>query len=228
MKISLQSTARWLRRNLHETVWRQMQTNQLLESLCSWKYSFLDLIIHYVIWNEFLLVVKQFCTYYPYEHISRKYHNYVNIIWFQVEGSVVISDFDRNPGHFLCETATKEKVGLLVLGTRGLGTIRRTIMGSVSDYVVHHAHCPVTVFRDWIPSWNTFSDNIHQNSNAHMSSCWTWSMNTFKYLKWWLYNKFKCIPGYIIFYVLPPEGIVCWYILNFFQSNRYKYWNFIS
>ena len=147
---------------------------------------------------------------------------------FQVEGSVVISDFDRNPGHFLCETATKENVGLLVLGTRGLGTIRRTIMGSVSDYVVHHAHCPVTVCRDWIPSRNTFSDNIHQNSNVHMSSWWTRSMNTFNYLK--SCNKFKCIPGYIIFYVLQPaaEGIIYCYILNFFQSNRYKYCNFIS
>ncbi len=33
------------------------------------------------------------------------------------------------------------------MGTRGMGTIRRTLLGSVSDYVVHHAHCPVTVCR---------------------------------------------------------------------------------
>ena len=34
---------------------------------------------------------------------------------------------------------------MIVIGTRGQGTVRRTFLGSVSDYVVHHAHCPVAV-----------------------------------------------------------------------------------
>src|ERR671910_3221735 len=33
--------------------------------------------------------------------------------------------------------------GLIVLGSRGLGPLRRALMGSVSDSVVRHAHCPV-------------------------------------------------------------------------------------
>jgi nucleotide-binding universal stress UspA family protein len=37
--------------------------------------------------------------------------------------------------------------GLIVMGSRGLGGIRRALMGSVSDAVVRHAHCPVMVFR---------------------------------------------------------------------------------
>ena len=32
--------------------------------------------------------------------------------------------------------------GLIVLGSRGLGRLRRALMGSVSDSVVRHAHCP--------------------------------------------------------------------------------------
>jgi len=38
-------------------------------------------------------------------------------------------------------------VGLIVMGSRGLGGIRRALMGSVSDAVVRHAHCPVLVMR---------------------------------------------------------------------------------
>ncbi len=36
---------------------------------------------------------------------------------------------------------------LVVLGSRGLGPLRRALMGSVSDSVVRHAHCPVLVIR---------------------------------------------------------------------------------
>jgi nucleotide-binding universal stress UspA family protein len=37
--------------------------------------------------------------------------------------------------------------GLIVMGNRGLGGVRRVLMGSVSDSLVHHAHCPVMVIR---------------------------------------------------------------------------------
>ena len=37
--------------------------------------------------------------------------------------------------------------GLIVMGSRGRGGMRRALMGSVSDSVVRHAHCPVMVVR---------------------------------------------------------------------------------
>ena len=37
--------------------------------------------------------------------------------------------------------------GLIVMGSRGRGGIRRALIGSVSDSVVRHAHCPVMVMR---------------------------------------------------------------------------------
>ena len=43
--------------------------------------------------------------------------------------------------------AEEIEAGLIVVGSRGLGGIRRALMGSVSDSVVRHAHCPVLVVR---------------------------------------------------------------------------------
>ena len=37
--------------------------------------------------------------------------------------------------------------GLIVIGSRGRGRMRRALMGSVSDSVARHAHCPVLVVR---------------------------------------------------------------------------------
>jgi nucleotide-binding universal stress UspA family protein len=38
-------------------------------------------------------------------------------------------------------------IGLIVMGSRGHGRVSRTLMGSVSDFVVRHAPCPVLVVR---------------------------------------------------------------------------------
>ena len=37
--------------------------------------------------------------------------------------------------------------GMVVVGSRGLGGVKRALMGGISDSVVHHAHCPVLVVR---------------------------------------------------------------------------------
>src|ERR687894_2490093 len=44
-------------------------------------------------------------------------------------------------------------VGLLLVGSRGLGTVRRILMGSHSEEIVHHAHVPVLVVRRGDAAW---------------------------------------------------------------------------
>ena len=47
----------------------------------------------------------------------------------------------------IVEFAEKEKVDLIVMGTRGLGGFKKLLLGSVSTGVVSHAHCSVIVIR---------------------------------------------------------------------------------
>ena len=48
-------------------------------------------------------------------------------------------------GEVICKVCQEENVDLVIMGTRGQGLLRRTFVGSVSDFVVHHAHIPVGV-----------------------------------------------------------------------------------
>jgi nucleotide-binding universal stress UspA family protein len=47
----------------------------------------------------------------------------------------------------IVDLAKEIEAGLVVLGSRGLGGIKRALLGSVSYSVVRHAHCPVLVVR---------------------------------------------------------------------------------
>ena len=43
--------------------------------------------------------------------------------------------------------------GLIVMGSRGMGPVKRLVMGSVSEGVVHHTRCPVLVLRGRQAAW---------------------------------------------------------------------------
>jgi nucleotide-binding universal stress UspA family protein len=53
-----------------------------------------------------------------------------------------------DPDKEILRLAEALEVGLIVIGSRGLGAVSRALMGSVSDSVVRHAHCPVFVVRN--------------------------------------------------------------------------------
>ena len=54
---------------------------------------------------------------------------------------------DGDPADVIIETAAERKADLIIVGTRGLGTGQRVLLGSVSTKVLHHAPCDVLVVR---------------------------------------------------------------------------------
>ncbi len=50
-----------------------------------------------------------------------------------------------HPGHLLA--VASQHAALLVVGSRGRGTLTEALLGSVSQAVLHHARCPVAVIR---------------------------------------------------------------------------------
>jgi nucleotide-binding universal stress UspA family protein len=72
------------------------------------------------------------------------------LVWrVQVAGGTVAGAHLRMGGvaEEIVGLAEELGAGLIVMGSRGYGGIRRTLMGSVSDSVVRHAHCPVMIVR---------------------------------------------------------------------------------
>lgn len=51
------------------------------------------------------------------------------------------------PTDMIVETAEQGGFDLVVMGSRGRGAIETLVMGGVSQYVLHHAACPVMIVR---------------------------------------------------------------------------------
>jgi len=59
----------------------------------------------------------------------------------------LLTPHGEKPGALIVNAAEENNAGSIIMGTRGLGKIKRALLGSVSEYVIHHSHCPVTVVR---------------------------------------------------------------------------------
>jgi len=61
--------------------------------------------------------------------------------------SKVLEVDEEEPKDMIVDYAKKNKATMVVVGTRGAGALGRAFHGSVSDYLVHHCHCPVIVVK---------------------------------------------------------------------------------
>ncbi|MBA0801476.1 hypothetical protein Gohar_011842 [Gossypium harknessii] len=60
---------------------------------------------------------------------------------------VNVEVMEGDPRDVLCEAVDKHHATILVLGSHGYGIVKRAVLGSVSDYCAHHAHCSVMIVK---------------------------------------------------------------------------------
>lgn len=83
----------------------------------------------------------------------------VILLILKIQAEVRIEKAEK-PSHGIVDIANKENARFIVTGSRGMGVIRRTILGSVSDFILHHANCPVFVYK---MQWNAqLTPTIHE------------------------------------------------------------------
>ena len=58
------------------------------------------------------------------------------------------SQMNGDPGHCICEYSKNWDADLIILGRRGRTGLTEAFLGSVSNYVVHHASCSVFVIQE--------------------------------------------------------------------------------
>jgi nucleotide-binding universal stress UspA family protein len=58
-----------------------------------------------------------------------------------------VVEWRGSPGSAIVRYAEEHNCSQIVMSARGHTPLSHLLLGSVSDYVIHHAHCPVTIVR---------------------------------------------------------------------------------
>lgn len=70
-----------------------------------------------------------------------------------------------SPGRTICETACTWDADLIVMGRRGLSGMNEVFLGSVSNYVIHHAPCSVLTVQSQVKM--TISSHPNESSQVN-------------------------------------------------------------
>jgi len=75
--------------------------------------------------------------------ISLKYKS--KLAEINCEGKFRMETSNEKAGQVIIHRAQQYNADMIVMGTRGLGVVKRTLRGSVSDHVIHNTNIPVVV-----------------------------------------------------------------------------------
>lgn len=75
-----------------------------------------------------------------------------------------------NPGRKICELADTWGADLIVVGSRGLKGLKEMFLGSVSNYVTHHAPCSVLIVRRPVDNQSDKDSRANQKKAAAINA----------------------------------------------------------
>ena len=81
-----------------------------------------------------------------WEEIKQEGVNFLALLCNQASAAGVTTEFTPkagDPGRTICEVARTWKADLIMMGRRGHSGLNELLLGSVSNYVLHHAPCSV-------------------------------------------------------------------------------------
>ncbi|ORY98493.1 hypothetical protein BCR43DRAFT_487628 [Syncephalastrum racemosum] len=90
---------------------------------------------------------------------------YASRLWHKRIACKAISMIGE-PKNEIVRKATEIKADMLIMGSRNMGTIKRTILGSVSTYCVHNAPCSVIIAK---PPMELHPDDATSKQNRRRS-----------------------------------------------------------
>jgi nucleotide-binding universal stress UspA family protein len=70
-------------------------------------------------------------------------------------------------GRLICETANIWKADLVITGRRGRTTLSELLLGSVSNYILHHAPCSVLIVQP--QQLKSEADNLQTPELTHVT-----------------------------------------------------------
>ena len=76
------------------------------------------------------------------------------------------AQFSGVPGGEICELAEVWSADLIMVGSRGLKGLKEMFLGSVSNYITHHAPCSVLIVRTDSNADSGLGDRLRQVANA--------------------------------------------------------------
>ncbi|KAJ8566095.1 hypothetical protein K7X08_030572 [Anisodus acutangulus] len=61
--------------------------------------------------------------------------------------NVVCEILEGDARNVICQAVERHHASILAMGSHGYGAFKRAVLGSVSDYCSHHAHCSVMIVK---------------------------------------------------------------------------------
>jgi nucleotide-binding universal stress UspA family protein len=103
-----------------------------------------------------------------WDELKQEGIEFLRLLCKEASARGVTAEFTQNfgePGRTICEIAKSWQADLIMVGRRGRIGLSEFFLGSVSNYVLHHAHCSVLTVQGLVPA-NSEEAEVQEVANS--------------------------------------------------------------